>query len=159
LRRLTLQDRNVDYRLNGLRAAADLHSTSTHRLTDTFKTRPNNDRHHWPSDDFFHTDDVDRRRAAAAAAAAFASAPAARYHFSPDRKWSSAAATRSREIDDVAAVGPRRVRQYRATKSATSLAVPGPSSVSSRRHAGRAPAAAAVHSRSSSASRFSLAFI
>jgi len=59
-------------------------------------------------------------------------------------------ATRSRETGDVTPT-----RQYRASKSATSL-MP---TVSSSSHHSRAPASRPMHNRSSSTSRFSLGFL
>jgi len=133
-RRLTLNERAsndlVDWRLNGL--YVDLGNAS-HRL-DSYKSRSRDD---W--------------RSYLPRGASDAGSSRGRYdyvtQFSPYR----GAATRSRETDDVVPsyVSPR---QYRATKSATSL-VP----VSSSRHT-RAPAVS-LHSRSSSTSRFSLGFI
>ena len=156
VRRLTLYDRasnGVDWRLNGLRADVGRRPHDTAYKLDwrpTSSSRPD--------------DDLRRGGRAAAGLVAtpgrhyFVSAAAVGngdFSLSPHRKSLSrgSAATRSRETDDVTSSSYVRPRQYRASKSATSL-VP----VSTARHVTRAPVTA-VHSRSSSASRFSLGFL
>ena len=144
VRRLTLHDRTsngVDWRLNGLHV--DLSSTG-HRL-DTYRSRHDDDWHSSTS----RADDDGRGFTSTSARYYFTGAG----DFSPRRKSSSRGmATRSRETDDVTPsyVSPR---QYRTSKSATSFL---PVSGGSTRQT-RPPSA--VHSRSRSASRFSLGFI
>lgn len=155
VRRLMMHDRasnGLDWRLNGLRD--DLRSFSN-RLDTSIAYKPRT-REDWRSamsrsDDSAGLMTHDGRSF---------KATSSRYDylntagdFSPHRRLlSRAVVTRSRETDDVTPsyVSPR---QYRASKSATSLV---PVVSTSARHT-RAPAA--LHSRSSSTSRFSLGFL
>jgi len=150
-RRLTLRDRasdGVDWRFNGLHVDLGNTSRRLHTLSAPYKSRS---RHDWWSSFPRVSDDpgalLTRDGRALTSTSGRYDYVTAATNFSPYR----GAATRSRETDDVVPsyVSPR---QYRATKSATSLL---PGSSSSRPT--RAPAS--LHSRSSSASRFSLGFL
>ena len=156
-RRLGLNDRGAsDWTLNGLRV--DL-SGNAHRLDPllSYKSRwraaTAGD---WP---------VPRSSAYLSSAArsnhisAGDARPASRYNdYVTNFSSVPYAAARSRETDDVTPPLYASPRQYRATKSATNLLPPGASGSAAARHT-RAPVRPSLHSRSSSASRFSLGFL
>ena len=151
VRRMTLHDRasnGPDWKVNGLRADLSNTGRSSDASASSYRTRSGGDDWSWS-----RADDVSPPH----------DGRTSRYDylrnagdFSPRRMFSrDTTAARSRETDDLLSSSYDYVspRQYRASKSATSL-VP----ASGARHA-RAPAAAAVHSRSRSTSRFSLGFL
>jgi len=147
-RRLRLNDGGT---LNGLHV--DLAGSSAHRIDplSSYKSRWRGD---WSPRSGSGWSSAYSSSAVAGRSNHVSSSPASRYNDYVTNFSSTTA--RSRETDDVTRRPASYVspRQYRATKSATNL-LPAASSG----HVTRAPARPSLHSRSSSASRFSFGFL